>query len=340
MLLFTYKRTQHKWATLLPCYCVLLLFPYTTAAQNLVPNPSFEELDTCPYIIGFQGQSKPINWEKWNQSPEYFHSCALPVNGSDTLLSVPQNGFGFQYAWEGDAYVGMGIYDGANDFREYAGCELLVPLQVGQTYYLSLYYNMAMGGNYWAPNWASNNMGVLFTMQSNVWSGLTGPPFVLRNYAHLYDPVVNTDTAGWTLLSGSFVADSAYQYMVLGNFFSDALTDTIHVLGASSLGAYAFVDGVCVSPSPNGCPLMLAVEELDQPRLNAYPNPANNQLEVEALGWKNAEWEVFDVMGRKVMEGMAGSSKFIIDLTGQAEGQFILRTKGAFVQHIKFVVVH
>ncbi|MBK7100692.1 MAG: hypothetical protein IPH63_02655 [Flavobacteriales bacterium] len=42
------------------------------------------------------------------------------------------------------------------------------------------------------------------------------------NYARVYFPQILADTVDWTLVSGSFVADSAYRYVMVGNHFSNA----------------------------------------------------------------------------------------------------------------------
>ncbi len=41
------SRGPCAWLSLLGC--LLVLAPYRLQAQNLVPNPSFEEVDTCSY---------------------------------------------------------------------------------------------------------------------------------------------------------------------------------------------------------------------------------------------------------------------------------------------------
>jgi hypothetical protein len=261
------------WYRAVRVLCCFLLFvaPFLTSAQNLVPNPSFEENTACPVTTGFQGFSNPMYWEAWNQSPDYFHACAGVLGGVDTLIRVPLNGFGFQYALHGDAYVGMAAYGssgGGVSYREYVGCQLLEPLEVGESYDLSFFTNVAFGGTYSAPTWACNNMGMLFTMQPNIWTSGSGPLFALRNYAHMHSAVIISDTANWTLVSGSFMADSAYQYLVIGNFFSNALTDTLHLLNFPSI-AYYFMDGVCVRKRPNragrGRPKCLA-----EPRIGSH----------------------------------------------------------------------
>lgn len=182
----------------------------------------------------------------------------------DTLISRAVERLGFQYALHGDAYVGMlayGALAGGVNYREYVGCQLLEPLVVGTRYDLSFFTNVAFGGSYWSPTQACNNMGMLFTMQPNIWTGLNGPPFALRNYAHLHSTAIISDTANWTLVSGSFVADSAYQYLVIGNIFSNALTDTMDLASDDYVDAYYFVDAVCVRPSGQPCEFITGIPE-------------------------------------------------------------------------------
>ncbi|MFZ1688354.1 MAG: T9SS type A sorting domain-containing protein [Flavobacteriales bacterium] len=320
-----------------------VLLAYTLAAalplgaQNLVPNPSFEEHDTCGCSIGFQDGAKPSYWDRYNQSPEYFNACVDQNCSMDTMIDVPQNGFAYQYAFEGDAYVGMTTYDGDGNtsdgtFREYVGCQLNQPLVVGQTYYLSFHSNVAINGTYWLYNsaWASNNLGMLFTMQPNIWTGFPGPLFALRDYAHLYDPVVNTDTAGWTLVSGSFVADSAYEYLVLGNFFSDSLTDTLHLGPDNSYVAYYFFDGVCVSTSPGGCATAEGIEDAQPNTLDLHPNPAVDHVVLTTTGPGSAFASVvlLDASGRSVpvqVERNAGRELTVRWAQPLAPGVYLLR---------------
>ena len=318
--------------------CLLLIAAQRCEAQgNLVPNPSFELMaDTCPCNIGFQGTAKPLYWEKWNQSPEYFNACVDQTCAIDTLIDVPQNGFGFQYALDGEAYVGMAAYDGNADFREYVGCQLTEPLEVGETYELSFYTNVAFGGSYWAPTLACNNMGMLFTMQPNIWTDLDQPPFSLRNYAHLHSTTVLSDTANWLLVSGGFVADSAYPYMVIGNFFSDALTDTIKLLNFNT-PAYYFVDGVCVTKTGQECSFTSSLVEHDVSEPNAWPNPASDRLQVRHVS--GAAWHVFDATGRLVRTGVSHGELFSIDVHDWAQGQYVLSLQDKARKHVRFVVM-
>lgn len=339
----TLRTTNGGWrrgAAWLVCCYSLFVVPFSAIAQNLVPNPSFEENTACPVTIGFQGFSKPLHWEKWNESPEYFHACAGSLGGVDTLIRVPLNGMGFQYALHGDAYVGMYAYGtggGGVNSREYVGCQLLEPLVVGASYDLSFFTNVAFGGSYWWTRWACNNMGVLFTMEPNIWTSLNGPLFALRNHAHLHSTAIISDTANWTLVSGSFVADSAYQYLAIGNFFSNTLTDTMQIVTEPSLGAYYFVDGVCVRPSGQPCEFITSIPEPGEQGPLVWPNPASDLVQVRAA--RGTRWQVYDAVGRLMDAGMSAVDMLTVPVHQWAPGEYVLRLDGAMRRHVRFVVM-
>lgn len=320
--------------------CLLFFVSLPGISQNQVPNPSYEENTACPVTIGFQGFSKPLHWEKWNQSPEYFHACAGSLGGVDTLIKVPLNGMGFQYALHGDAYVGMlayGALAGGVSFREYVGCQLLESLVVGTSYDLSFFTNVAFGGSYWSPTQACNNMGMLFTMEPNIWTGLNGPPFDLRNYAHLHSSAIISDTANWTLVSGSFVADSAYQYLVIGNFFGNALTDTMDLASDDYIDAYYFVDGVCVRPSGQPCEFITGLTEPVEQGPFVWPNPAADHVQVRAGA--GTRWQAYDSMGRLMDAGSSAVALLTVPVHQWSPGEYVLRLEGARRRHVRFVVM-
>jgi hypothetical protein len=319
-------RRQGKGLPLLLGCLLLVAVALRCEAQNLVPNPSMEEHSECPVTIGFQGFSKPLHWEKWENSPEYFHECAGSLGGVDTLIGVPQNGFGYQYAFHGQAYIGMVIF-GIWGFREYVGCELLQPLEPGTTYYLSFWTNVAggvgAGGSYWWNRHASNNVGMLFTMEHNIWEGNSEPPFALRNYAHLHSDEIIADPDEWVQVSGSFVADSAYAYLVLGNFFSNELTDTMQIVPGGSLSSYYFIDAVCVTTSPAGCDFFTGVQEQGTVGVRLFPNPATDHIMLEDDGLAG-QWEVYDMLGRSMAIGHMHGSMVKVPTGSWPQGQYVL----------------
>lgn len=226
------------------------------AQTNLVPNPGFElPEDSCSWQCCFNVGSRPLHWYSWMNSPDHFNACAGGDGGYDSLVSVPHNGWSFQYPWEGDAYAGVRTYDGGEDYREYMGAALLEPLVPGCSYQLRFRTNPAYGGTYWLPNGGGvcNNVGMLLITVSNAWPGISGPPFEFRNFAHLRTTVPVVDTVAWTLVEGTIVADSAYAYVVLGNFFTDALTNGYANGGSWTDITYYLFDGVEVVPLDVGC---------------------------------------------------------------------------------------
>lgn len=314
----------------------LVLLPFGMCAQNSVPNSSFEEFTICPQTIGFQPGGKPLHWEKWLWSPEYFNSCAGALNDVDTLLDVPLNGFGYQLAFDGEGYVGMATFQ--DDYREYVGCELITPLETGETYELSFRANVATGGNYYSNlKLASNNLGLLFTMEPNIWTGLSGPPFAFRNYAHLHSTAVLADTVAWTEVSGTFVADSAYRYLVIGNFFEDALTDTLGLQGFSTYAAYYFVDAVCVRPIGGTCEFTSSMNEGVFGGASIWPVPVNDVLHIRG---ESGRYDVEDVLGRSIVSGvMSEGVQVELQVASWPAGQYVLRTDSGLATK-KFVVAH
>ena len=51
---------------------------------------------------------------------------------------------------------------------------------------------------------------------------LSGFSSIITNNPPVYSNTVSMDTLNWTRVFGSFVADSAYTHILLGNFFADA----------------------------------------------------------------------------------------------------------------------
>lgn len=329
--------------------CLLLFVALRCEAQgNLVPNPSMEENSACPIVWGFQEFSKPLHWEKWNNSPDYFHTCAGSLGGPDTLIGIPQNGFGYQEAFHGEAYIGMFAWNSGNtEFREYPGCQLVEPLIIGEAYFLSFWTNVAGGTSYGGSDFhtrhACNNIGMLFTIESNIWAGSTGPAFPVREYAHLSSNEVLDDVENWIQVSGWFLADSAYNYLVLGNFFGNALTTTVDLapdLPTNSTGAYYYVDKVCVALQPEHCDLANAVVPLDVPRFQLHPIPASDQIYIRSSEFLEAQWKVYDMTGRWIGTGDFKNEGTTIQVDQWPDGQYLLViSNGEYTSRSKFIVM-
>lgn len=217
---------------------LLLVLSSSVTAQNLVQNPSFETYTSCPTTSSQVALATP--WNTAQNSPEYLNSCSV-----DQYSDVPTSWFGFQNARTGQAYMG-GLFYGSfagsylANLREYLYVPLSSPLTVGQTYYLSFFINLVDNSEY-----AVNRMGMQFTSTYN-------SAFPINNTAHIYSTAVVSDKVGWTQVTGSIVAGTAYNAVMVGNFFDDANT-TVQFVGSSTdigYNAYYFVEDVYVSTTP------------------------------------------------------------------------------------------
>ncbi len=320
----------------LVCCCLLFIAPFTFYAQgNLILNGSFEEADTCAVQLGFWPNGKPLHWEPISATPDYFRSC-VPYGSAN---GVPLNTCGFQYPQEGESYAGMFAYL-IDDHREMIGTELPEPLTIGQTYYGSFWANAAYGGPQQTGS-ACNNIGMLFTMSADPWV-MNMPEFALRNYAQVYSQQVISDTAAWTLVSGSFVADSAYRFVVIGNHFSNANT-TVQILGPGNPNkAYVYVDAVCLSTEPEGCPTWTSIQENTVPEIGLWPNPTSEWLWIGWGGLSVQKVSVLDALGQKVTEELViGRGEVILAMHDRANGFYHLLLEGEGLNYTRmFVVMH
>lgn len=192
----------------------MLLVGTITWAQNLVPNPSFENITTCPTFASMLDLASP--WYNPTQgTPELFHGCA--PNGD--FAGVPQNySGGFQYARTGMGFAGIYTFRvGVAQMREYIQVPLLQPLQAGTCYAFKMYVNM--------PNefeLACDGIGA----HISVGPVNSNNPFLLALTPHIDHPagVLITDTLGWTEVSGTYTATGGETHLTIGNFRNDANT--------------------------------------------------------------------------------------------------------------------
>ena len=266
------------------------LMKFSFAQINLIPNYSFEEYTQCP--DGEDQVPYATGWENWEGTPDYFNACS-----TSGFATVPYSlGAGnFQYARSGNAYCGLRSFISKTQLfgnpyvREEIAVQLLQPMQVGETYFLVMYVSLGS----WIPSpCACNKLGVKFTMQSFASYGNIATSPLVNNYAPIYVDSMITDTMNWVQVSRSFIADSAYQYMVIGNFFDDAHTDT-SIIGTSPICiSYYFIDDVCLSTDSLGC-FATGIQDLNaHEEIRVSPNPFNDQCTIKLASWNSGDIEL------------------------------------------------
>ncbi len=271
-------------------FCFVLYLSFLNAQTNLVPNPSFELYDTCVTSLS---QIRATGWASARPSPDYFNSCS-----SSPDVSVPSNFWGYQYPASGNAYAGFAGKYGHVGVREYLGTQLINPLQVGTKYYIS--FKVSLSTNVNAQNYCGiNKLGVLFSTIHYSDSNLAP----ICNCAQVYTNNIITDTTNWTMIKGSFVADSNYSFISIGNFFTDLMIDSIQVTGNECV-AYYYLDNICVSTDSvySYNYVWTGIEDnINNHVISIYPNPATGQINIDAsLLNEPYDIAIYDVLGREV----------------------------------------
>jgi gliding motility-associated-like protein len=197
-------------------------------AQNHVPNGSFELYDDCPKTWSdFEGYCR--YWYNFTTAtPDYHHPCGN---------STPYSAVGYQEAEDGIAYAGIVMYN-TIEWSEYIAVKIK-QLDSGQLYDVGMSVSLAENGL-----WACNGLGVLFMEELDTVT--TKAPIMTDPHVSFAKYGIITDDSNWTHISGSFVADKAYSYMVIGRFVQKL--DTIVRRNSTLSVAYYFIDSVYLTP--------------------------------------------------------------------------------------------
>jgi hypothetical protein len=111
-----------------------------------------------------------------------------------------------------------------------------------------------------------------------------------------------SDTANWTLVSGNFIANGGEQYLTIGNFLPDSLSNIIPL------------DSVCSQPNGFGCGVYFYIDDvsvvldddsgLDESQIAAnikiFPNPAKDVLRIEMQTNFNGTIKINNALGKEV----------------------------------------
>jgi OOP family OmpA-OmpF porin len=222
------------------CILILGLSSFIVSAQNLVPNPSFEESTPNPNSHTNYDKRNVSNWN-FLSFPIYYSSEYKQQSG----VWVPRNEDGFQYAYSGKAYIGEVFY-GDGGSRGYIYTRLKNILRKDKKYYVRFYINIAD-----ESGWATSNIQVLFTKGRPIDSLLPTHDLERSHWpkAQLRNPMGNviTDTVNWVKLSWVYQAKGDEVYMAIGNFNRNAGTRALKVKNNGIVDAFYLLDDVCVS---------------------------------------------------------------------------------------------
>ena len=305
----------------------LLFFQFDSTAQNLVPNPSFEELDSC--ITGLNQLQKAIGWKTILFTPDCLNRC-----GSGLAYSVPGNVGGFQepqYVTE-NGYAGIvNNFFRKIDYTEIIGIVLAQPLIVGQKYYFKMFYSAGYRSQTGATCF-SNNLGIkLFTTNFNCSISYQA---IIDNNSILHEDSVLTDTLNWNEFKGNFIADSAYSFLAIGNFYSPYNTTTVCFDTLNVALSYVFLDNICLSNTEDNCS-----EGSNLPckyEFSVTPNPSSGFISINKIceNAKGGDLFIYNSIGQLVIQKFIEADTLNLNLSSLAKGVYFLKINSTVIKII------
>ena len=209
-------------------------------AQNLVKNPSFENYIQCPVGFGlFNGYVKDWFGFTGTNTSSYFHSCAPLPN------SVPQNIFGNQNAFSGNAYACINVFSWSFDpnHRSYVEGNFQSVLKKDSIYCITYYVSLC-----------DFSLGAIKNIDAHLSDTLldwnNGIYYLILNISpQIKSNQLLNDSIGWIKVNGLYKAHGGEQYITIGNFLPDAQTTVISFQPGNPIRIDYYIDDVSVTPT-------------------------------------------------------------------------------------------
>lgn len=210
-------------------------------AQNLVPNPSFEEFFKCPgsYNYATDGKVAPGWFSPTTGTPDLYNQCS---NGD---AGVPNNWAGSSKAYSGKGYAGIYCYVKGKEYREYLQTQLLEPLRANVEYYIEYQFRLSSNSKY-----SIDRIGLLLSDSSD-WR-TNDKPWGSPTFEYRMATAYSRTTGLWNKCGFFYKAKGGEQYLTIGNFSGDAATRSFHIQFSKAKepmldrGAYFYIDNVAV----------------------------------------------------------------------------------------------
>ncbi len=232
----------------------------TSSGENLVPNPGFESFAIPPIGWYYRGVYFSKVMKFWTSptggSPDAYGSgVRIPPGWAE-------QGFGEQVPHEGSSMAGLTLYGcagGKPHCREYLQVLLNEPLVIGQQYRFSLWVSPLPRGN------RINAIGAHFSRYAiheihDTLLALT-PQLV-------YPGLAGREDGEWQELVWTFTAKEVADYLLIGNFSSDAETETRAGKDQPLPFAYYYIDDVSLTKVAPILPLPASAKPLAETSLS------------------------------------------------------------------------
>ena len=271
-------------------------------AQNLVPNPSFEDTTLCGTYDPVRMTAPPW-FNPSTATPDIYDNdlarqCGVVWDPADPDVQAS----GWQYARTGTRFAGAYQWYGANssDTKDYFMVRLLQDLQAGKAYAVSLCYSRADGYAL-----ATDRISAYFGPDSIHVNDFRTLPFTPQ--VDLMDPEHEylTDATNWTCIVDTFVANGSERYMIIGSFLDSSQVNGIDTFsGIAPLCYYYYDDVSVVEVGPSG---------IHETGLEVLPL-ADGSLRLNRVPGGRLHVQVADVTGRLMGGTEAIGSQGTVDV--------------------------
>ncbi|MBA3681017.1 MAG: T9SS type A sorting domain-containing protein [Bacteroidetes bacterium] len=171
-----------------------------------------------------------------------FNLTSLPPTGQ-----IPLSSYTYQWPRNGSNYFISELFFKPNTLqttRAYPRNRLKQNLQSGKTYCVKLYYSITNQSTY-----GVDGLGAYFGDVSLDTITQSDKPIAFLT-PQIQNPTNNilSDTLNWSLLTGTFTASGTEKYMIIGNFKSDAATNSLMInpTNLPTIGCDILIDDVSV----------------------------------------------------------------------------------------------
>lgn len=193
------------------CSFLLSFFVLTGVnAQNLIPNPSFEDTNAAVKKLKHEMRNFGViaNWKALTNSPDAHHPVVQQVKFSHKAPNFLQQ-FGPQEPRTGEGKVGL--YIAGNSSKESIVAKLISPLKAGKYYYFHMYVSLGEG----VSRGCTSSIGSYFTaIQPRITE-------TSKLNLSIESSKIICDTKGWTKVCGLYKAKGTEKYVSIG-YFSDS----------------------------------------------------------------------------------------------------------------------
>ena len=183
---------------------------------NLVPNPSFENISSCPDLNQFSPIELASPWFSLYGTTDVYNKCS-----KNPIFGVPynsSNGFSYQPAKTGNGYAGFNIYEHyyKDDKREYISVKLMKNLEKNKKYFTE----------FWVVNQVDKLVGSTYCFIDAIGVATYEKKYGKSDFKRIDDlvPIVENrsgvirDSPNWIKVNGTFISQNTDQFLIIGNF--------------------------------------------------------------------------------------------------------------------------